>query len=83
MASNPARAGFVGRVTTTVIIITRKKIIVFETNMAKMNIQFTFDKSSVHNDRKIVEGKENFPTNVFNPEDSRGDINLDFPAMHL
>lgn len=81
IASNPARAGFVGRVTTTVMIMIRKKMIAFETNIARMNNQFTFDKSRVHNAKNIVDGNENFPTNVSNPEVSRGVIKCVLPAM--
>lgn len=71
MARSPARATLVGRVTTTIMITTKKNMIVFEMNIARMNIQLTDDRSSLHSEIKINEGRENFPTKVFNPEVSR------------
>lgn len=68
IANNPARAVFVGLVTTTVIISTKKNIMVLDTKMANMNIQFTDERSIWHSEMNINEGSENLPTNVFNPD---------------
>ncbi len=83
MANNPALAVFVGFVTKTLMIKTRRNTISLETNIPKMNIQLTDDKSSLHKEINIKEGRENLPTKVFNPEVSRCTIMCVRPAMYL
>lgn len=83
IAKIPARPKFMGRDTNSVMIITRKNTIAFETNIANKKVQFTVLQSNSTNDINIRQGNANVPTNVFNPFASELVMILRRPAMYL